>query len=289
MNFTPKRWTGLGLSAVLLASCGDSDQAADTAPADDTPQATADAADRPETTRPDEFGEAGEGEGGAGEGGEGGEGGIDIARAASDPVVFRAGLAVVEAHVLAARDAFAAGRVEAAAEMFAHPVSEVLVDMEPVLAQQGVEPFEELLIEASVQALDGATSEAVAGHAAAILEVLNAAAAKAPDNGASEGAIQARVAADQIERAIQQYQSAAGSEDYEPYLDGYGFYMTAAAIVERSGPLIEADNARAAAAIVGALDLLGAAYPGADRPARLDADQSALLAAGSRVLLALGN
>ena len=286
MNFTPKRWTGLGLSAVLLASCGDSDQAADTAPADDTPQAVADGADRPETTRPDEFGEAGEGEGGAGEGG---EGGIDIAMAASDPVVFLAGLAVVEAHVIAARDAFATGRVEAAAEMFAHPVSEVLVDMEPVLAQQGVEPFEELLIEASVQALDGATPEAVADSATTILAALNAAAAKAPDNGTGEGAIQARVAADQIERAIQQYQSAAGSEAYEPYLDGYGFYMTAAAIVERSGPLIEADNARAAAAIVGALDLLAKAYPGADRPARLDADQSALLAAGSRVLLALSN
>lgn len=281
MNFTPKRWTGLGLSAVLLASCGDSDQAADTTPADDMPQAAADGADRP-----DEFGEAGEGEGGAGEGG---EGGIDIAMAASDPVVFLAGLAVVEAHVIAARDAFATGRVEAAAEMFAHPVSEVLVDMEPVLAQQGVEPFEELLIEASVQALDGATPEAVADSATTILEALNAAAAKAPDNGTGEGAIQARVAADQIERAIQQYQSAAGSEAYEPYLDGYGFYMTAAAIVERSGPLIEADNARAAAAIVGALDLLAKAYPGADRPARLDADQSALLAAGSRVLLALSN
>ena len=281
MNFTPKRWTGLGLSAVLLASCGDSDQAADTAPADDTPQAAVGGADRP-----DEFGEAGEGEGGAGEGG---EGGIDIAMAASDPVVFLAGLAVVEAHVIAARDAFATGRVEAAAEMFAHPVSEVLVDMEPVLAQQGVEPFEELLIEASVQALDGATPEAVADSATTILAALNAAAAKAPDNGTGEGAIQARVAADQIERAIQQYQSAAGSEAYEPYLDGYGFYMTAAAIVERSGPLIEADNARAAAAIVGALDLLANAYPGADRPARLDADQSALLAAGSRVLLALSN
>ena len=281
MNFTPKRWTGLGLSAVLLASCGDSDQAADTTPADDMPQAAADGADRP-----DEFGEAGEGEGGAGEGG---EGGIDIAMAASDPVVFLAGLAVVEAHVIAARDAFATGRVEAAAEMFAHPVSEVLVDMEPVLAQQGVEPFEELLIEASVQALDGATPEAVADSATTILEALNAAAAKAPDNGTGEGAIQARVAADQIERAIQQYQSAAGSEAYEPYLDGYGFYMTAAAIVERSGPLIEADNARAAAAIVGARDLLAKAYPGADRPARLDADQSALLAAGSRVLLALSN
>lgn len=281
MNFTPKRWTGLGLSAVLLASCGDSDQAADTAPADDTPQAAADGADRP-----DEFGEAGEGEAGAGEGG---EGGIDIAMAASDPVVFLAGLAVVEAHVIAARDAFAMGHVEAAAEMFAHPVSEVLVDMEPVLAQQGVEPFEELLIEASAQALDGATPEAVADSATTILAALNAAAAKAPDNGTGEGAIQARVAADQIERAIQQYQSAAGSEAYEPYLDGYGFYMTAAAIVERSGPLIEADNARAAAAIVGALDLLAKAYPGADRPARLDADQSALVAAGSRVLLTLGN
>ena len=67
----------------------------------------------------------------AGAGGEG-EGGVAVADAFTSPVIYNSALAIAAAHVYAARDAHAAGQHEAAAEMFAHPVSEVLLDMEPV-------------------------------------------------------------------------------------------------------------------------------------------------------------
>ncbi len=297
MTITYKRWTGLGLTAVLIAGCGDSEPTAAEKAADDQTVVAAEdttvASDAaPPAVEPVESGEAGEGEGGEageGSGGEGGEGGIDIDRAASDPVVFRAGLAVVEAHVIAARDAYAMGRKEAAAEMFAHPVAEVLVDMEAVLTAQGVQPFDPLLIEASEAALGDTSQEEIDSRSEKIITALEAAAQQAPESNRSEGAIEARVAADQIERAVEQYRYAAEGDAYEPYLDGYGFYKTAAAIQARSGDAIRADDALVADRIEGALALLATAYPTAERPDALDVDQSALLAASSQLKLTLRN
>ena len=117
---------GLALSGGLLTACEPVDK----------PVAELQSTD----TAPAELGESG-GEGGeAGEAGEAGEGegGVVVADAAEDPVVFIAALAVAEAHVIAARDAYALGEADSAAEMFAHPVSEVLLDMEPVFAARGV-------------------------------------------------------------------------------------------------------------------------------------------------------
>lgn len=278
MTFTLKTWTKLGLGAALasaaLAACdaGEAGEAAEPATAE-----IAEAA-----------GETGEGEGGEGEGGEG-EGGVAIGAAATDPVVYGAAIAIAEAHVLAARDAHAAGETDAAAEMFAHPVSEVLADMEPVFAAQGVAPFNELFIDASGAALNGGSAEEIARRTDGILEALRAAAGQAPDNGLAGAQVAAGITADQVERAVDMYRLAATSGDYGPYLDGYGFYQAAKLTFGRDEAVIAADLPEAAGALRAALDALTAAYPDAGRQDALAADQGALALAVANVDLAISN
>ncbi|WP_298336772.1 hypothetical protein [uncultured Erythrobacter sp.] len=226
------------------------------------------------------------GETGEGEGGEGGEGGVEIAAAANDPVVYGAALAVAEAHVIAARDAYAAGKTDAGAEMFAHPVSEVLLEMEPVFAERGVEDFKSLFSQASDAALNGADANEIAGQADAIFAALRAAEEKAPTSDASAGKIAGGVVADQIERAVAMYAQASESTNYGPYLDGYGFYKAAQSAFERSADAVRAEDTTLAGSIETALGLLSEAYPSVARPESLDANQGALSGASASVLLA---
>jgi len=281
-----KRWSRLGLGTALatgtLAACGGE-------PADPVtePEIVAEAP----VTPPDDAAQIGEGEAGGegeGEGGEG-EGGVSISAAATDPVVFNSALAIAEAHVIAARDAFAEGETTAASEMFGHPVSEVLFNLQPVFEQRGVEDFSDLFTGAAVAIFDGEDAAQINARAEEIFAALDAAAEKAPDDGSSAGAIAAGVAADQIERATDMYRAAAESDRYEPYLDGYGFYKAGEAAFLGSKAEIEAEDAEAADAIRASLALLNEAYPTALRPDALDADQSALTVAASQVVLAVGN
>lgn len=289
MNSTLKLWTQLGLGTALagglLAACGGEAGGEG---------ATGEAGGESAAV-------AGEGEGGAGEGESGapaaaapaaggeGEGGVAVADAATDPVAYGIALAVAEAHVIAARDAFTAGKKDAAAEMFAHPASEVLVGMDPVFAKLGVKDFKPLLTDASVAVSDGKGAAEVGKQYDAIIAALRGAAAKAPKSEAAEGAIATGVIADQIERASAMYRVAAKDDRYEPYLDGYGFYKVAQTGFARSGAAIKAANPDAHARITEALALLGKAYPAATRPAKLPVEQGALSAASSKVMLAAGS
>jgi len=196
---------------------------------------------------------------------------------------------VTEAHVIAARDAFAAGKKDAAAEMFAHPAAEVLVEMDPVFAKLGVEDFKPLLTDASASVIDGKSAAEVNRHYDAIIAALRDAAGKAPDSGASEAAIASGIIADQIERASAMYRMIARDDRYEPYLDGYGFYKVAETAAARDGAAIKAANPEVHARITDALALLEQAYPAATRPATLMLEPGALSAASSRVMLATGS
>ncbi|MEM6665932.1 MAG: hypothetical protein AAF638_05965, partial [Pseudomonadota bacterium] len=241
-----KRWTQLGLGTALatgtLAACGGE-------PAQ--PAAEPEVIAETPVTAPEAETSVGEGEG---EGGEG-EGGVSISAAATDPVVFNAALAIAEAHVIAARDAFAEGETTAAAEMFGHPVGEVLFNLQPVFEQRGVEDFSSLFTEASVAIFEGEDEAQINARADEIMSALSAAAEKAPDDGSSPAAIAAGVSADQIERATDMYRAAAESDRYEPYLDGYGFYKAGEAAFVASETEIEAEDAEAASAIRDALAL----------------------------------
>ena len=279
MNVTYKRWAGLGLGAALagsaLTACSPAEPAdTSAAPAAEAAPTPTPVAETSEAPAPADMAQGGEG-----------EGGVSIASAAYDPVVYGSAIAIAKAHIIAARDAFAEGEHEAAAEMFAHPVSEVLADMGPVFEAQGVEDFNMLLVNASGAVFEGETAEQITARADEILAALDAANEKAPDDGSTDAEVAAGVVADQVERAAHMYRLASESEHYEPYLDGYGFYRAAEAEFASEEAAIQAANPDAAAAIREALGLLSAAYPTALRPDVMDADQSALAVASANVIL----
>jgi len=282
MKSTIKTWTTLGIASALIGA-GLSGCAGEGGEAGESGEASQEG-----TSAPGEMGagEGGEGEGGEGEGGEG-EGGVAFGEAATNPIVFGSALAIVEAHAIAARDAYGAGRTEAAAEMFAHPVSEVLADMQPVFDELGVADISPAMGDASSAALKPDNEAEVKTSFDAIIDALRKAAAKAPASTASEGAIAAGIVADQIDRAVTLYREAAGSDAYEPYLDGYGYYKAARSAFERGGDAIKAQDAALHTRISDTLALLEAAYPGAERPAKLLANQGELSGAASQVMLAL--
>lgn len=286
MNSTLKLWTQLGLGTALagglLAACG-----GEAGGEGATGEAGA-APDTAATAGEGEAGAGGEGAGGEGAGGEG-EGGVAVGDAATDPVAYGIALAVAEAHVVAARDAYAAGEKAAAAEMFAHPVSEVLLEMDPVFARRGVADFKPLFTAASDAALAGKPAAEVNKAYDAIIAALRGAASKAPASDASAAKVATAVIADQIERASAMYRQLPKNAAYEPYLDGYGFAAVAGSAFASSGAAIKAANPDAHARITDALAVLGQAYPGAKRPAKLPVEPGALSGASAKVMLAAGS
>ncbi len=287
MNSTLKLWTQLGLGTALagglLAACSGG-------------EAGGEAGGEGATSAPEAAATAGEGEGGSGPGegaatpaGGEGEGGVAVADAAKDPVAYGIALAVAEAHVVAARDAYAAGKKDAAAEMFAHPVSEVLLDMDPAFTTLGVADMKPLFTDASVAASEGKSVAEVNKAYDKIIAALRGAAQKAPKGAVSPAKVATGVIADQLERSSAMYRRLGKEASYEPYLDGYGFSRVAASTFAASGAAIKAENPAAHARISEALALLAKAYPGAARPAKLPGDAGALSGASAKVLLAAAN
>lgn len=270
------RWTQLGLSAALasgtLAACGSPEQRA--APAENEITAESIPIETPEPVAT----EAGEG-----------EGGVVFSQAVNDPVIFLSILAITEAHIIAARDAHALGENEAASEMFAHPVSEVLFESQSVFEQLGVEDFSDLLTETSAAIFAGETPEQINVRADEIIAALRSAAEKAPASDMSDADIAAGVAVDQIERAADMYRIALESDAYEPFLDGYGFFKAGEAVFLASADAIAVEDQAAATAIIAAIAKLEEAYPSAVRPDSLDADLATVTVAASAAVLAVQN
>ncbi len=271
-----KRWTQLGLSAALasgtLVACGAPETTADQSEAELAAPTPPIEADEPAAA------EAGEG-----------EGGVVFANAVTDPVVFLSILAITEAHIIAARDAHALGENEAAAEMFAHPVSEVLFESQSVFEQLGVVDFSDLLTETSAAIFAGETPEQINVRADEIIAALRTAATKAPASDASAASVAAGVAVDQIERAADMYRIALESDEYEPYLDGYGFFKAGEAVFLESAEAISTEDQAAAYAIKDAIAKLEDAYPSAVRPDSLDADLGTVTVAASNAVIAVQN
>ena len=271
-----KRWTQLGLSAALasgtLVACGAPETTADQSEAELAAPTPPIEADEPAAA------EAGEG-----------EGGVVFANAVTDPVVFLSILAITEAHIIAARDAHALGENEAAAEMFAHPVSEVLFESQSVFEQLGVVDFSDLLTETSAAIFAGETPEQINVRADEIIAALRTAATKAPASDASAASVAAGVAVDQIERAADMYRIALESDEYEPYLDGYGFFKAGEAVFLESAEAISTEDQAAAYAIKDAIAKLEDAYPSAVRPDSLDADLGTDTVAASNAVIAVQN
>lgn len=225
-----------------------------------------------------------------GEGGEGGEGGVSAERAATDPAAFLTALDVVAAHYLAGRGAYGAGQPQAAAELFAHPIAEVYADMEPVFEARGVMPFRAVMERASELALARAAGAEVVAAADTVLAALALAEARAPAPGAT-AAVQARVAADLVDRAA--LQNAAALREpakLEPYLDGYGLFLATQARAEKALPALEAIGRRdVAERMRAALTTLAQAFPGPTRPlGSASVNAGALLAEATRLRILVG-
>lgn len=279
MSKSYKAWTGLGLGlAIISTGLGACGKAAP--PAADAPEAAAEQA--ADAAAAPSFEEAVEAVASGGEG----EGGISLDQAATDPVIYGAALAVTEAHVIAARDAFTLGEKDAAAEMFAHPVSEVLIELEDLFNARGVTLFDNLLLEASQGVMAGESAEQIGARTDAIIAALRAAGTKAPESTRSPVSIRAAIAADQADRAAAMYRIAREVGTYEPYLDGYGFYKAGLDLFKDQEAEITAANPAGAAALNEAFSELAKAYPDAGRQAELNADLSAITVSASSAVLA---
>lgn len=279
MSKSYRAWTGLGLGLAMistgLGACGKAE-----APAADAPEVAAQ--QTADTSAEPSFEEAVEAVAAGGEG----EGGISLDQAATDPVIYGSALAVTEAHIIAARDAYALGETNAAAEMFAHPVSEVLIELEDLFNTRGVTLFDGLLLEASQAAMSGESPEQISARTDEIIAALRAAATKAPESDRSPVSIRAAIAADQADRAATMYRLAREAGTYEPYLDGYGFYKAGLALFQEQEADITAANPAGAAALNEAFFVLEKAYPAAGPQAELNADLSAITVAASSAVLA---
>lgn len=216
-----------------------------------------------------------------------GEGGVVVEDAAEDPVVYGSALAVAEAHVIAARDAHAVGEIEAAGEMFAHPASEVLFDMEGTFQTLGVEPFEGMFLDASAAVFNDASHDEIVERTDAIIATLREAMMSAPENGDSDARIAAGIAADQIDRAVDMYRIAQDNPAYGPYLDGYGFYHAGKTAFEAQEAAIESELPEAATRIREALALLAEAYPSAEPQESYPMNRAELNTASTQATLAV--
>ncbi|MGF1456059.1 MAG: hypothetical protein ACFB6R_11885 [Alphaproteobacteria bacterium] len=281
-----KLWTGIGTAVLVGAGAANADLDTDGVPTSASAPLALAFADM--TVPP---GGEGEGSGGEGEGGEGGEGGgefgVDPEEARTDPVPFGIALDIIRAHYLAGQAAYAAGDREAAGELFLHPISEVYVAMEPVFADLGIAPFEALMAKTGDLALSGAALADVKKAVAAVLSATDNAEQAAPAGALSRATLDAEVIADMVERAALQYQIVAGGAVGAAYLDGYGFAAAARLRADRSLAAIARDNADLAQAIRMAMEVLAGAYPTAVQPDPLKTDVAAVLAASSRLRLAL--
>lgn len=277
-------WTTVGTAALIGGLAGCSEPASET-PADEVPQNEAqqhstDTATQTENAPAAPAGGWSEGEG-EGEGGTGGgEFGIDPVAAENDPVVYMIALEVMRAHYLAGIDAYRAGDRTAGAEMFAHPISEIYIDFEPVLENLGAPLFGETMTDASVAPYSGAGEAEVVARVEDVLTAIDNAAGYAPQSDRPEGTVHAQVMADLVERAALQYRVVASDAAAgEAYLDGYGFTKAAERYAAGHMDAIAAQTPDVAEALSGVLTRLQTAYPAALQPDLLETDADALMAA----------
>jgi hypothetical protein len=230
-------------------------------------------------------GEAGE----SGEAGEGGEAGINVEAAARDPVEYGIALQVIAAHYHAGLAAYEGGEREAGAQMFAHGLTEVYVEMEEIFKRRGVKSLGKSL-EAAVESATGKKPVAeVRRRVNAVYAALKAAEKAAPGSSLPANAVKAQVAAEMIERAAAQYAVVQKDQALEPYLDGLGFAIAARSQAKDVLPWLRKKDAQKEKAFRNALALATEAYPGLKRPAAPKVPAADLLAAASGAKLAVSN
>jgi len=226
-------------------------------------------------------------QGGEGEGG--GEGGIDVAAADKDPVQYTVALQVIAAHYYAGFAAYEAKETEAGAQMFAHGLAEIYVEMEDIFKRRGVTALGTALQEAVDAAAAKKPVAEVRKLYQNVLAQVKAAEAKAPESPEPPLAIKAKVIADLLNRAAAQYAASQNDKALEPYLDGLGFAVAAEKEAAAVLPALRKSDKKKADTIKAALDLAKTAYPGIKRPAAAKVAPAKFLAAASAAQLAVSH
>jgi hypothetical protein len=297
MKYRTKLWTSISAAALIAASGAvagvASSSTADGAQHAGMPQGKADSGSFLMAAAGEGEGEGGEG-GEAGEGGEGGEGGergVDPAEAAKDPVAYLSALDVIRAHYLAGEAMLEVeGGRQAGGEMFAHPISEVYIDLEPVFEERGAPLFLDEMTEAVDLALGDAPAGEVKAAAARVYAAIDAAEETAPSSDRNEAALEAALMADMFDRAAKQYDTAmgpAGTE--EAWIDGYGFWKVAEKRAAHLKPQLGEEHAGLAEEIATAEELFANAYASVAKPEEAPVETGTLLAASSRISLKTGS
>ncbi len=169
--------------------------------------------------------------------------------------------------------------------MFAHPISEVYVDMKPAFAKLGVADFEPLMQAAIDKAASGAPADDVSKAVDSVLAALQSAAAKAPKSEMAPSSVETKVLLEMLNRAALQYSVAYKPDAGDAYIDGFGFLAAAKA---RAANLLANLKPDAAGAVKAALAQADEAYPDVTQPEAPAADAGALMAAVSKAMLAAG-
>jgi hypothetical protein len=225
----------------------------------------------------------------AGEGGEGGEAGINVETAAKDPLEYGIALQVIAAHYHAGLAAYAAGEREAGAQMFAHGLSEVYVEMEEVFKSLGVKGLGGRLDAAVAAANAKKPAAEVRRKVREVYAALKAAEKRAPKSPLSARAVRAQVAAEMVERAAAQFAASRKDDSLEPYLDGLGFAIAAREQSKDILPWLRKIDPRKAKALARGVTLAAQAYPGIKRPDQSKVALSDFLAAASGTKLAVSS
>jgi hypothetical protein len=225
----------------------------------------------------------------AGEAGEGGEAGINVEAAAKDPVEYGVALQVIAAHYHAGFAAYEGDEKEAGAQMFAHGLSEVYVEMEEVFKRLGVKDLGKMLEAAVEAANEKKPVPEVRRRVNAVYAALKAAEKKAPKSSLPVQAVKAQVVAEMIERAAAQYAVVQKDQNLEAYLDGLGFAIAARSQAKDVLPWLRKKDGQKEKTLTKALTLATEAFPGVKRPVSPKVPVSDLLAAASGAKLAVSN
>lgn len=222
-----------------------------------------------------------------GEGGEGGEAGIDIDAASRDPLAYGIALQVIAAHYHAGLAAYETGEREAGAQMFAHGLSEVYVEMEDNFKKLGVTDLGPKLEAAVAAASEKKPVPEVQRRANAVFAALTAAEKKAPKSEQSAMAVKAQLIAELIDRSAAQYDVTTKDNSLEAYLDGLGFVVAARKHAAAVLPQLKKQDRAKEATIQRALAMAAQAFPGAKRTNNSKVTVGDFLAAASAAKLAV--
>lgn len=225
---------------------------------------------------------------GTGAGGEGGEGKIDPAAVEADPIDYGIALQVIAAHYHAGLMAYENKQQEAGAQMFAHGLTEVYVELEDIFKKRGVSGLGDKMNAAVEAGTAKKPVREVRQKVKAVLDALVVAEAGAPKSDKPPQAVKTEVAAEMLERAAAQYRTSADSKDFESYLDGLGFSLAAHEQAKAIMPWLKKQSPKKAATLEKVLALASQAYPGIKRPAK-KIDAGRFLAAASEARVAVSH